>query len=208
MNRTCTLLLSLLVLPQLALAQTEGRAPSRDKEAVTFKEIERGFFMGLSGGWLFFMNPPSSGSNRPFSPGQMAQVEVGMELGERIAVSGFLMGSANRAGADYTGMSNGTASGDFSALVPGGAVRVNALGFNDAQDVKRTWLYVRGGAGFVLFSPKALLPDPDVMVFAGPGVEYFTRLRHFSIGLEATGSFLVSSGTVGFSLTPNLRYAF
>ena len=56
------------------------------------------------------------------------------------------------------------------------------------------------------------LDDPAMrlayFIFAGPGIEYFTRLRHFSIGLEATGSYLVNTGTIGFSVSPNLRFAF
>ena len=44
---------------------------------------------------------------------------------------------------------------------------------------------------------KQLLPDSDILVFAGPGVEYYTRLRHFSVGLEVTGSYLVSLGRSG-----------
>ncbi len=205
MTRYTKLVLASLLLPSLALAQG---APARDKEAVVFDEIERGVFLGVTGGAHFMVNPPATKGPRPFSPGQTATVEIGYELGERLALSAFVMGTANRAGAEYIGHSNGTASGDFSALIPGAAARFNAVGFNDAQGVQRTWLYLRGGAGFVMFSPKTLLPDPDVLVFAGPGVEYFTRLRHFSIGLEATGSYLVTSGTIGFAVTPNLRYAF
>lgn len=206
MRRPAFLLAALLFVPLAANAQS---APAKDKAAVTFNEIERGFFFGLQGGWLFMMNPPAaSGTPRPFSPGQMAFLEMGYEFGERISVAGFLMGSANRASSTYVGFSNSQASGDFSALIPGATVRFNIIGFNDSQDVKRTWLYVRGGAGYALFSPKTLLPNGDVFAFGGPGVEYFTRLRHFSIGLEVTPSFFVTTGTMAVSVTPNLRYAF
>lgn len=199
-----SLVLCLVVVPSLALAQTTA-APTKDKEAETYNEIERGVYLGVEGGFNYLLSAPASG---PSSFGQMAGVEVGYDIGERLSLGGFVQFSANRAGAEYTGKSGGLASGDFSALVPGAVVRVNAVGFNDNQDVRRTWIYIRGGAGYVLFSPKQLLPDPDILVFAGPGVEYYTRLRHFSVALEVTGSYLVTSGSLGVQITPNLRYAF
>jgi hypothetical protein len=196
------LALGTVLLPALALAQA---APTRDKEAVSFNEIERGFFVGVNGGYQFMLEAPGGG---PFSPGQQVAVEVGLEIGERVAIAVFALGQTNRAGAEYLGKSQGTASGDFFTLVPGASARFNLVGFNDVQGAKRTWLYLRGGAGLAMFSPKTLLPDSDIFGFAGAGVEYFTRLRHFSVGLEVTGTTLVSSGTFGLAVTPNLRYAF
>ena len=204
MKLSARLLAALACLPALAFAQSTP--PGAEAAAARgFNEVERGVFLGVQAGGFFLMNAPFSG---PFSPGQSALVEAGYDFGERVSVSGFAMVTANRAGADYLGKSAGLASGDYSAVVPGVSARVNALGFADAQEVKRTWLYVRAGAGLALFSPHALLPDPDVLLFAGPGVTYHTRLRHFSVGLEVTGTFLVASGSLGFAVTPNVRYAF
>jgi hypothetical protein len=192
-----------LAIPALANAQAAG-----DRPAETFNEIERGLYFSVLGGPSFIVNPPASEGPRPFSPGQMAQVEVGVDIGERLSLGLFVMGASNRAGSDYVGNSGGAASGDFSMLVPGAVVRAHLTGFADAQEIKRTWIYVRAGAGYALFRPKQLLPDPDILVFAGPGLEYYTRLRHFSVGIEVTGSFLVKSQSFGFAVTPNLRYAF
>lgn len=192
-----------LALPSLANAQAAG-----DRPAETIEEIERGLYFSVLGGPLFIVNPPASEGPRPFSPGQMAQVEVGVDIGERLSLGIFVMGASNRAGSEYVGNSGGAASGDFSMLVPGAVARFHLVGFADAQEVKRTWIYVRGGAGYALFRPKQLLPDPDILVFAGPGLEYYTRLRHFSVGIEVTASFFVQSQSFGFAVTPNLRYAF
>ncbi|MBM7117673.1 adventurous gliding motility protein CglE [Archangium primigenium] len=192
-----------LAVPALAHAQAAG-----DRPADNYQEIERGLYFSVFGGPSFIVNPPATSGPRPFTAGQMAAVEVGVDLGERLSLGLFVQGSSNRVGSEYTGNSGGSASGDFSTLVPGVVARAHLVGFADAQDVKRTWFYVRGGAGYALFSPKQLLPDPDILVFLGPGVEYYTRLRHFSIGVEVTGSFLVKSQSFGFALTPNLRYAF
>ena len=196
------------VLPTVASAQSSTTAQG-DRPAVTFDEIERGIYFAVLGGPLFITNPPAAeGTPRPFSSGPMAQVEVGVDLGEHVSVGLFLMGSSVRTGAEYVGNSGGAVSGDFSSLIPGAVLRARLVGFADSQEVKRTWFYVRAGAGYAMFSPKRLLPDSDILVFAGPGVEYYTRLRHFSVGLEVTGQYLVSGGSFGFAVAPNIRYAF
>jgi hypothetical protein len=204
------LLTGLLLLANVASAQA-AEAPATaqgDRPAVTFDEIERGVYFGLAAGPFFLANPPSETGPRPFSAGQYAQVELGVDLGTRLSLGAFVQISSSRTGAEYTGNSGGSVSGDFTTLVPGAALRARLVGFADSQEVVRTWIYLRAGAGYAMFSPKQLLPDSDILVFGGPGVEYYTRLRHFSVGLEVTGTYLVDSGTYGFAVSPNLRYAF
>jgi hypothetical protein len=207
MSRDAIVLSALFLVPSFAFAQL---APTRDKQGVTFDEVERGFFLGVQGGVSALLNPPAAeGRARPFSWGQMAMVEVGYELLDRFSIGLFVMGATHQTGSRYTGFSeNQVASGDLTTLVPGATARISVVGIPDAQGVQRTFLYARGGIGYASFWPKALLPDADVFVFAGPGVEYFTRLRHFSIGLEVTGSYLLTKNATGFAITPNLRYAF
>lgn len=195
---------ALFAVPALAQTSTDtlGSTPG-------YQEIERGLFFGVNAGASFVIKPPGpDGSARPFSSGQTAQIELGFDLNERLALSLFVQGTVQRESAEYIGNSGGAASGDFSLLVPGAALRLNAVGFNDAQGVKRTWLYLRGGVGYALFTPKTLLPDSDILVFVGPGLEYYTRLRHFSIGVAVLGTMLAKSKSFGFQVTPTLRYAF
>jgi hypothetical protein len=202
-------LLLVLGVPALASAQSPAANPVNDRPAEKFDEIERGLYFGVQGGAFFILNPPADeGGVRPFSSGQVAQVEVGVDLGERLSLGAFVLGAVNRAGSDYVGKSGGAASGDFSTLAFGGTARVHLKGFADSQEVQRLFIYARAGAGLAMFSPKLLLPESDILVFAGPGVEYYTRLRHFSVGVEVTGNYLVSAGSIGFAVTPNLRYAF
>jgi hypothetical protein len=197
------------VLPVVASAQQSTPANNGDRPAVTFDEIERGVYFAVMGGPLFVTNPPApTNTPRPFSSGPMAQVEVGVDLGERLSVGLFIMGSSIRTSAEYVGNSGGAVSGDFSSMVPGMALRARLLGLADSQEVKRTWFYLRAGGGLAMFAPKRLLPDSDILVFAGPGVEYYTRLRHFSVGVEVTGNYLVNGGSFGFAVAPNIRYAF
>lgn len=192
----------------------------KDKPAVVVNEIEHGFYIGVTAGFWALVNPPAGpGSTQPFSTGQTAQMELGFDFGERLSVGIFVQATSNKASSTYTGKSQDPArlalgevvpqaSGDFTSVIPGANVRIGIIGFNDSQEVKRSWLYLRAGAGFVLYQPKKLLPGPDVLVFAGPGIEYFTRLRHFSIGFEADFVFMALNQSFGFQITPMLRYAF
>ena len=203
---------ALLLCAPAALSQeripgTDAR--SADRPALKYAEIERGFFFGVQAGPFFLLKAPGpEGSIRPFSSGQMVQVELGFDIGQYVTLGLFGMGAHNRAGTDYIGFSSGEATGDFTSLAGGGVLRGKFVGFEDAQGVKRTWLYLRAGAGYALFRPEQLLPDSDILVFAGPGVEYYTPLRHFSVGLEVSGTMLVRSKSMGFTVSPNLRYAF
>ena len=203
------LALALVLLPLTGLAQGSAASTTEKVPPAPIDEVERGFYLGVNAGAFYLLNAPgAAGTPRPASLGQQAQVELGYDLGDRLSIGLFLTGTANKAGSDYLGYSNGAASGDFSALVPGAVARFHALGFKDGQGVERTWVYLRAGAGYAMFFPRQLLPDADILVFGGPGVEYYTRLRHFSVGIELTGTFLVNSGAMGVSVTPNLRYAF
>lgn len=197
-----------------ALASSVGFAQSKtveDKRAITFNEIERGFFFGANGGfWATILPPAAAGGARPFLGGQAVQLEMGFDIGERVSPALFFLGAAtNRAGSDYKGLSTGSSlSGDFSMIVPGVTAKIRLVGLSDSQHVQRSWLYARVSAGYVFYSPTALIPKSDVLISAGPGIEYFTRLRHFSIGIEANLNFLAMTGSVGFSILPTVRYAF
>lgn len=189
----------------VAVAQASG---VEDKKAETFNEIERGFFFQARGGFWGVVNPPSHGTTY-FSSGMGMQVDIGYDIGERISASAFLLVASNGMKSDYTGLSeNGATSGDFSTLAPGVEVLARLVGFDDSQEVKRVWVYLRAGAGVVFYSPSALIPTMDVLLSAGPGIEYFTRLRHFSIGLEANFNFMALTQSVGFSVMPTVKYAF
>ena len=220
-----SLVLVVALVGSVAPAQEGGGKPSatgsqakllKDKEAVSFNEIERGFYVGVGGGGWLLINPPApAGGKSYFSPGLSIEVEIGGDLGSRVSIAAFFIAAFSKMGADYTGYSGGAASGDFNSFMPGITARVNIVGFDDAQDVRRWWLFVRAGGAVTLYAPKTLLANPnaggnalDVLVYGGPGIEYYTRLRHFSIALEADFCFQILSQTIGFNIMPTLRYAF
>lgn len=207
-----------------SLAAAQGK-PLEDRKAITYSEIERGFFFGVSGGFWGTINPPAGAmSAQYFSPGQAALVEIGFDIGERVSPALFFLATSNRMGSDYTGTvrtcgpsgardctagetAQAVRSGDYGSIAPGVGARIRIAGFKDSQDVVRTWFYARVGGAFMLYQPNTLISQPDVLLFAGPGLEYFTRLRHFSIGLDANFNFMALTQSVGFSVLPFVRYA-
>jgi hypothetical protein len=207
---TRALLVASLALGTVAFAQGK---PLEDRKAITYNEIERGFFFGVSGGFWGTINPPAgTGSAQYFSPGQAALLEIGYDIGERVSPALFFLATSNRMGADYTGLVRDMAggavrSGDYGSIAPGVGARIRIVGLKDSQEVTRTWFYARVGGAFMLYQPTTLINTPDVLLFAGPGLEYFTRLRHFSIGLDANFNFMALTQSVGFSVLPFVRYA-
>jgi hypothetical protein len=188
----------------------DAKVTTDDKKGVTINEIERGFYFEARGGYWATLNPPTlAGGASYFSSGQAVELDMGFDIGDRVSPSLFLLATGNRMGSDYTGYStNGIASGDYGAFIPGVGLKVRLVGFKDAQEVERTWFYVRVGAGVMFYSPSALINKLDVLVNAGPGIEYFTKLRHFSIGLEANFNFMALTSSFGFSVLPMVKYSF
>lgn len=167
------------------------------------------------------------GGPRPFSAGQNVRVEVGADIASRgddpssaaplMVVTAMLQAGAGKAGSDYlgtlgqpgpTGACIGSASGDVSMLAPGLAVKVNIVGFKDSQDVNRLWLYGRLAGGVNFWFPTTLIDKFDVLLQGGVGIEYYTRLRHFALGLEANFQMMFLTTTFGVTITPTLRYSF
>lgn len=211
-----------------SLAFSQGK-PLEDRKAISFSEIERGLFFGVSAGFWGTVNPPAGpGSAQYFSSGQAALIEMGYDIGERVSPAIFFLASSSRMGADYTGTARSCGpggpidcgagmspqalrSGDYGFIAPGLGARIRIAGVKDNQDVARTWFYVRLGGAFALYQPATLIERPELLLFAGPGLEYFTRLRHFSIGLDGNINFglnfVGSPPTLGFSVLPFVRYA-
>ncbi|MGO9832115.1 MAG: adventurous gliding motility protein CglE [Myxococcaceae bacterium] len=219
MRQTLLLGVALLggIVPAVAVAQSQaaGAAPLLEKEAPV-DEVERGFYLGADVGLAYLGGlPAAAGTPSPSAWGLVLRLEAGYDIGRYVTVSLFGAFTAYSAGSDYIGFSNGVASGAFTQLIPGLDARFNFLGFADGQGVQRTWLYLKVGVGWAFFQPTALFtPAPStagysaLYAFAGVGVQYYTHLRHFSIGLEVDGTYLGKSNELGFMVTPNIRYAF
>ena len=95
--------------------------------------------------------------------------------------------------------------------VPSENVSRRAVSTPSLNGVDRLFLNVGAGGGVMFFQPRALFPPGHSA--AGKvdvGLEYFTRLRHLSLGLALEGlGALPRGGTLaGGALSPFVRYTF
>ena len=91
---------------------------------------------------------------------------------------------------------------------PGLDLRYAYRGTRDRNDWERFFLYVHARGAYAMTYPKGLFGTSDVLVQVGPGVDYFTRLRHFSIGFALDYVYATKAKASGFAAYPTVRYTF
>jgi hypothetical protein len=142
---------------------------------------------------------PFAGSGGGAADGLVVGLTVGYDVTPRLAVALFALGGDQRASVSY---------GAFNVVAGGADVRVSLLGLKDANKVDRIYFYLHGRAGYFVTYPSGLFGNNGAYFAGGPGVEYFTRLRHFSVGLAADVVYVSKASTAGFAITPTVRYTF
>lgn len=196
-----------VLLPLASLAQEAAPPVPQDPRAPHFSDVERGFFTGFEFGYLtFFKTNTADPAKYPFagkeggrSDGFLVGTTVGYDLTNRFALSIFALGGNSQASLTY---------GSFGVFALGGDLRFALLGSRDGNGVERFYFYVHGRGGYLVSSPEGLFGTHDIYLAGGPGIEYFTRLRHFSIGLAADVAYLPTAKTAGAVVTPTIRYTF
>jgi hypothetical protein len=198
----------------LALAAPATRAQEaaprlqEDPRAAKFKDVERGLFVGFEVGGLGFLKTPTAdvvkrpyaGSGGGSSTGLVVGLNVGVDIGTRLAVSLFALGANESArDVDY---------GAFSVYAGGLDLRYAFWAFKDRNGWDRLFLYVHGRGGYARTWPTGLFGDAERIGAAGVGAEYYTRLRHFSVGLAVDGVLATSAGAAGWAVYPTVRYTF
>ena len=87
-------------------------------------------------------------------------------------------------------------------------LRYAFYGQRDRNGYERFFVYAHARGGYLVSHPTGLFGDTDVLVGGGLGVEYYTQLRHFSVGLQVDGLYVLSAKAPGFAVTPVVRYTF
>ena len=206
--RTLALLLAAVLLaPALAAAQEAAPTLQEDPRAARFQDVERGFFVGFEAGYLGLLDTPVAdpvqypfaGEDGGSAGGLLVGVHVGVEFGRWAALSIFALGGNQKADPSY---------GAFSVFAGGADLRATVWTMKDRNGYPRFTTYLHARGGYALTYPEGLFGDNDVFVGGGPGIEYFTRLRHFSIGVAADYVRWLDAGANGFAVYPTVRYTF
>jgi hypothetical protein len=198
-----------LVVPALALGQEAAPRLEDDPRAARFDDVERGFFIAFEAGYMGLLDTPTADREKfPLAADgggragalPMVGVLAGVDLGKRVSAALFFQGGNLRASDDDYGA--------FSLYTAGLDLKVAVLGYRDRNDWERFYVYVHGRGGVAKTYPEGLFGTDEVIFAGGPGVEYYTRLRHFSIGLGADFFYASRAGAAGFALYPTVRYTF
>lgn len=198
-----------LILLVAGSASAQGQSAAA---AARYREVERGFWVGTDVGAVIYFQLPGEGSSA--ASGALMGFQVGYDLLPSLQLSAVAWGQAVGADVEYKGVVDPVrdprgARGDFQSLLLGGSLKWSFLRFDDENGIGRTWLYARGGGGSALSRPEGVVAD-GTWASGALGVEYFTRLRHFSVGLETgwLGLFTEDGAAHGVSILPRLKYTF
>lgn len=196
-----------------AQAQARAQAQGAPASAPALREVERGFWIGSRVGGIVYFDLPGEGAATSY--GSLMGIEAGVDLGRSLQLGLVAWGQSIGAPADYLGITDDSldpkrARGDFQSLMAGAMLRVAFLRLADDNGIERTFFFGRLAGGATLNRPVGILDEQGYFASAGLGVEYFTRLRHFSVGLEIDGISLIGdSGTaLGAAILPHVKYTF
>jgi hypothetical protein len=202
------LALVLLTLPSLALAQDSAAPQLQDDPRVAkFRDVERGFFVGFEAGFLGLTDTPTAdkekftlaGNSGGAATGLLVGAMLGYDITRNVSVALVGQGGNEKAGPNY---------GAFSIFAAGLDLRVGFVGWRDRNDWQRLFVYAHGRGSYARTFPEGLFGTSEVLIAGGPGVEYFTKLRHFSVGAAVDVVYAAKAGALGYALYPTIRYTF
>jgi hypothetical protein len=196
-----------LAAPRLAAAQDAAPPLQENPRVAHYDDVERGFYVGFQAGYLGFFNTPTqdrvkfpyAGSSGGSAGGMLVAAEVGRDVTSRLSVALVAAGGNERARVSY---------GAFSLYSGGLDVRYAYYGAKDRNDWERFFLYVHARGAYAATYPRGLFGTNELLLQAGPGLEYFTRLRHFSVGAALDYVYAAKAKASGFALYPTVRYTF
>lgn len=195
------------ILPVAAAGQEAAPPMPEDPRAPRYREVERGFHAGFEVGYLTLNKTPtadrnanpSAGDGGGRSNGIVVGTTVGYDVTDWLALSVYGLGSISSASRSY---------GAFSLFSVGPDLRASFVAWRDAYGTDRLRVYLHARGGPLWTRPSGLLGNSDFYLAGGPGLEYFTHLRHFSIGLAADVGYLLDVKSVGIAVVPAVRYTF
>lgn len=178
-------------------AQTETEGPARVQE---IRAVERGFFLETDAGASFIVNEVQG---RSFGLGFLTGFYLGYDLTPFLSI----LAGASATSAPSAAAETGGAPNDLFYISPQAALQLAVI------TSERNFLWVRASGGLALGLPAEVngvtYGEPGPMFGATVGFERYTKLRHFSVGLQAGATFFLKPEfAVGITVAPLLKYTF
>ena len=171
-------------------------------EEVVF-ERTTGFYIEGRGGVFFTV-----GGSRGYSNGQpFFGFEFGYDLTDRFSVQ-FGYASGYQAANPLQACDPSGSCGDYH--LDFGLTFFNLSADYDLVSKRRWALELRAGGGVVLINPSAE-PDQSAVdgdIFAGTRFEYYTLLKHFTLGAELDFYYIMPTSIPAFSVAVSVLYNF
>lgn len=194
-------------------APREGEEIKGDTKVVEIDEIERGIYLSVDYGANYFIPLVQPGfvvlNPDYLRPGTRMGIRVGYDILNNIRLDLFVLANFNEGVISQEDLQASKLTGDLAHFAPGLAVRFDFITSED----QRLFAFVRAGAGYALWFPAKLVdPKQDFVgslhTDASLGIEYYTKLRHLSAGLEVDFQALLAPSAFGVSVYPTLKYTF
>ncbi|MCP4502836.1 MAG: adventurous gliding motility protein CglE [Deltaproteobacteria bacterium] len=192
----------------------EGEEVKGDAGVAEIHEVERGLFVSVDAGINYYLDLSSIPTFAPLNkgwlkPGTRLGIRVGYDVLNNLNLDVFLLSQWNKNDLDNTAVAAGFLSGDLFQLTPGVGARFSFI------TTDRLHIFARAGVGFVFWFPNELVKSSGALLDVGAlhvdgsvGVEYYTKLRHLSIGVEVAAQGLLLPMAFGFQVYPTIKYTF
>ena len=186
--------IGLAVAAPAASAQTDASAPG---ETQVIRKIERGGFAQLEAGPAFFLAPDASAD---YGLGLEAGVHFGFDV---LPILNLSLGLGATAVGGSEEVSGQVLLRDRFYLTPSLRAQLALL----TTDRHFLWIRAEGGLAILMMQQEEAQLGPS---FGGAvGYEYFTTLRHFSIGAQlGAQTYLEPDLALAIYLMPTLKYSF
>ena len=181
-----------------------------DTRVAEIDEIERGFYLSVDYGPNYFIPIDQPGFvvlNPDYvRPGTRMGIRAGYDILNNIRFDAFVIANFNEGLIDPNAIQQQQLTGDLAHFAPGVALRFDFITSED----QRFFAFARAGAGYAFWFPSELAQNAtgSVHTDASIGVEYYTKLRHLSAGLEVDFQALIAPFAFGVAVYPTLKYTF
>ncbi len=212
----CLVTLTLFLAAQRSAAQEKtsnteapraGEEVKGDTRVVEIDEVERGIFVGVDFGPAYYLPLGGAGNVNLNPTGASPSTRLGLRVGydvlNNLSVDGFVLGTFNNGVIALEDVRAGKTTGDVALIASGLGVRFSFV------TTRRFFAFVRAGAGYALWFPKEITgASGSFHADLGLGVEYYTKLRHLSVGVEAAAQGLLGPSAFGLQVFPTIKYTF